>query len=741
MSWNETYSNGSYYTLVSGGGTSLFSSLGLLGGNLTGTSDYQTSRFFQNAFLDGRGFNAPGTYTGGNQGITVDANGWPTVACWCVLTSQSSSTADGNLPVGTYHSSFQSIGQTTTIGLTGSSNVSITNIVNLGDSLTTTFDIVITGSPGGNTVILTFSGAVKNLIVARTGSPSSLSGVFNQDALDHFGKFNCLRTMDFLGTNNSTVTTWASRTPFVQSLPTSLEWAIDFGNSVYTNSSSKLKTMWLNMPPQADNSFATNAATLLSSRGNSSINYIVEVGNEPWNFAFTQYGTYQTNACAEIKAVANYSITSTISSVVRSSNVTTVTLTGTLPSYITNGVSGIIWCDDSTFAVGTVPSPVTITVTGSTTFTYPNTGSNITLGTSVHIAAIFGLTSTLITDNTSTSLYDMSYKWYTRRSYEFANAWHAVRPQDKFILNLQMYGSDSTTPANSQYLPLHLSYGSWLASGSINSWLYGAAIAPYVTSDSSTTATGVFASLTTSLNNTIVHNIRDHIYASKLYGLIPITYEGGPDTQASPTIQTTTHTDARMGTLVTSLLDLWYQNGGQLFNFYHITPAGFSNVAQGAWPSSQSYLDDSSSKHAALLSYQNGSTTIAYQNQWGNPGTALLTEYARSSSSGGVVSGVFGFYAPTTGSWIDVVITCPTTKVYSLTLWGSDSTSSSSISLIIDGVSIGNTTLPQNGSFSGSNTPAACTSINSSLSAGAHILRVQIASGYSSPALQKVIIV
>ena len=744
MSWSETYNVGTVRFAPGGGGggggggATVFSSLGLLGGNLRATADYSSIRYYQNALLDSRGFGVAGTFTGGNSGVALDANGWPTVPTRLVVTNASDATHDGNLPAGTYHCSYQSSGQTTNVSITSSVNAAIINKVNLGDGLTTTFDLVMSGTPGNNQAMFDFSGPVQNLVIARTGAASSVTtGQLNPEALTYFKQFTCLRMMDFLQTNNSTVVTWANRTPFVPSFRGSLENAIDFCNAVYAEPGSKLKSAWINLPPQADDNFGLQAATLLNGRGNNSIQWIVEVGNEPWNFAFLQFGQNLDAGCAEIQAVSNYAqTTKLVSSVVRASNVTTVTLSTALPSYITNGASAVVWCDDGTFARGTVAAPITVTVTGSNTFTYPDVAADATLG-ATNFAAFFNITSNLVTDNTSAALWDMAPKYYVRRTFAIWNQWKTVRPQDKFVINLQMYGNNSYVGYDN-FPPPHFKYAQFLGGGSAT-WLWGAAIAPYFTSGAQTVVANAITDLTNSLRNSVKYAMTAHIYQCVAYGLTPVAYEGGPDTQNTPTIQSSLHVDPAVGALVTEMLNNWYQQGGGLFNYFTLEPTAFTNVAQGAWTATQAYSDTTSPKLAALTSYLSG-TPPTLVNQFGAPGTVDCTQYATRSVNGTTTNGLVGFFSPSTSAYYDYLIVVPTARTYTFQMFGTDSTTTSVVNLKIDGATIGSATLSNNGAFGTATTATASSTFTAPLSVGPHVLRIQIASGFSSPAFKQVVI-
>jgi hypothetical protein len=308
------------------------------------------------------------------------------------------------------------------------------------------------------------------------------------------------------------------------------------------------------------------------------------------------------------------------------------------------------------------------------------------------------VSSTLLIDGQSPTVYQAGLKYYVRNLYQDWQTWSAIRPQDRFIMNLgPLYGGEGANGSQSQ--PIEYQYAAALNGGSAT-WLYGTSVGLYVSAPTGlSTNDAVFASLNTTLNSATDGQIRSHVYMCKLYGLHPMAYEAGPDTQNCPTFEVALHTDARMGALCHDLLNLWYSNGGEILCFYSLTPGAFGNSAQGAWAALQSYADTSSPKYAALIAYQ--PSTITYSNINGaDAGTYSLTAHYQYSTRQVVINGLLGWFE--TGHVVDIVVPINVTGTYTLTL-DCCAHVANPIALYLDpsnssnGTSLGTSTVPASG--------------------------------------------
>lgn len=497
---------------------------GLLGGNSAVPANYSVFQILNNAGQSGRVFQAyttgslPSPPAGAYAG-SFDANGWPTSAFSFVLTAQVGGLDTQLSSSITYHCSFRSVGQATSIG--ACAGCTISNITQDADGVTTHFQM--TFNPGAN-VQLGFLGGVQYLDIPRDGVTPTYGGPeFWPTNLAFWGQLSFIRTMDLCQANTHE-TVWSDRNtnrreygPTQASTIPSWERIARYIKAQVQYPGSRVQEVWINPPGVMDptvtlsNNYAYQLPTLLNTQlAGVNVQIVVELGDEPWNASLGDAITYSTNlhtAETETKCLPYYlNETSHISSIV-GNNDGTVTVTTTSPLSamplpdgstfaITNGMpcivnyqqgnsvwgSGTITPDPNYAADATVtPKPGGVQVLTSNSFKY--TANGTPTGTlpspsgSVQLAIFFGLTSTLLKDGTSMNLYDMGNKVQVRRTFQTQQIWSTVRPQDKFFLNLQQYGS--TAPGAMTNSKFAYPYAKYLGGGD-DTWYWGSAVAPYV---------------------------------------------------------------------------------------------------------------------------------------------------------------------------------------------------------------------------------------------------------------------
>ncbi len=282
---------------------------------------------------------------------------------------------------------------------------------------------------------------------------------------------------------------------------------------------------------------------------NPNLKVIWEYGNEPWNFAFNLWGTYINYAMLELQmlSTANYGgVNDMVDNLTYSAGVATVNCVGVKPSYVVNGATmlcssdGNYWqgldgsSNQANLTSPTTISNVTVGVDGSNnpifSFTYPcgptnSTNSATTLtGSASRWSVVFNLTSNLALDSLLqlpanqagisgvNNYYATTIKWMVRQAWRVkqilknGGVGGAKRVNDNVIINMQQYGNVGVN-ANG-YTPPHFTYGQWLdstanpenpagnATPALSNWLYGAAIAPYISANTSGSWTGNSTALT-----------------------------------------------------------------------------------------------------------------------------------------------------------------------------------------------------------------------------------------------------
>lgn len=129
---------------------------------------------------------------------------------------------------------------------------------------------------------------LRNIRMVQAQYEASLSGgqMFNPAFLTDLQNFRAIRFMDWLRTNNSTLSSWSSRP-----LPSNAFWGtnsgvplevcIDLANAVSADA-------WLNIPVTASDDYVTQMAKLVAGELGPTQKAYVELSNEVWNSMFTQ---------------------------------------------------------------------------------------------------------------------------------------------------------------------------------------------------------------------------------------------------------------------------------------------------------------------------------------------------------------------------------------------------------------------------------------------------------------------
>jgi hypothetical protein len=150
-------------------------------------------------------------------------------------------------------------------------------------------DIKIT-APGGTCIdkptvyALDASGCADGQYLPFLGNTERI--LFNPDFLARTEGYQALRYMDFMRTNNSTLSAWADRPEVadarwnVNGVP--MEVLVELSNRTNAHP-------WFTMPHLADDDFMRNAAALVRDRLEPGLIAYVEFSNEVWNSQFEQH--------------------------------------------------------------------------------------------------------------------------------------------------------------------------------------------------------------------------------------------------------------------------------------------------------------------------------------------------------------------------------------------------------------------------------------------------------------------
>ncbi len=117
------------------------------------------------------------------------------------------------------------------------------------------------------------------------------NATFTKQFLQAVRPFTCFRMMDWMGTNGSKVSTWASRPqPDVfgcSNAGAAYERFIELANT--TN-----RDLWINIPGYATDDWAEGMAKLLKANLKPGLHVYIEYSNECWNWGFPQWYPIET---------------------------------------------------------------------------------------------------------------------------------------------------------------------------------------------------------------------------------------------------------------------------------------------------------------------------------------------------------------------------------------------------------------------------------------------------------------
>jgi hypothetical protein len=128
---------------------------------------------------------------------------------------------------------------------------------------------------------------IRNIRIVSSGNESSyIAQPWDEAFLKRWKNFPVVRFMDWMSTNNSTVTTWGERTrpnSQTQSMASgvALEHMIDYCNRTLTEP-------WFCIPHKADDNYIRAFATMVRDSLNPRLKCYIEFSNECWNSMFDQ---------------------------------------------------------------------------------------------------------------------------------------------------------------------------------------------------------------------------------------------------------------------------------------------------------------------------------------------------------------------------------------------------------------------------------------------------------------------
>jgi hypothetical protein len=141
---------------------------------------------------------------------------------------------------------------------------------------------------------------IRNLKVIRPGYDAKNPPLFTRAFLDHVSRFQTLRFMDWLRTNNNPVKHWSERTTIEKMHYSSSQKGVPWEHIIELANQTG-KNIWINIPAAADDDYVVQLARLLKGSLNTRSKIYVEYSNEIWNGQFKQHGTNFDMAEAEVR--------------------------------------------------------------------------------------------------------------------------------------------------------------------------------------------------------------------------------------------------------------------------------------------------------------------------------------------------------------------------------------------------------------------------------------------------------
>ena len=251
-----------------------------MGINLAGPCDWNTELPFVDVFRQSRPWisQRPGQPWGGGPALELNELGWVTrLEPGCFAETLMLTDLDGHYPKGRY-----------TVLYEGAGRVEITRgrIVERAPGRIV-FEVHPTAGISLQLHEIDPADPVRNIRVIMPGFEDTyLNNPWHPRFLERWQDFAAVRFMDFMHTNNSTITRWEQRpTPQHQTFSqrgVAVEYLVDFANRADLDP-------WFCMPHEADDEFIRQFARYVKRHLNPDRRVYVEWSNETWNSIFQQH--------------------------------------------------------------------------------------------------------------------------------------------------------------------------------------------------------------------------------------------------------------------------------------------------------------------------------------------------------------------------------------------------------------------------------------------------------------------
>lgn len=263
----------------------------LLGANLTPITDYSRTPVYVDLMHQARRFGTVSTPW--DEKALLGEDGWP-IGDFGTFLMTGQAGASGIS--GTYKVSFHGQAKVNPVA----SRATIKNVHYDPKTQRSTLDLELPEDAEQLTLAFTQTGSgIRDLKIIRPGYDAINPPLFTRPFIEHIARFKTLRFMDWLRTNNNTVTSWSNR-----STPEKTHYASKNGvpwEHVIALANQTKQDIWINIPVNADDDYVRQLAKLLKESLNAESRIYVEYSNEVWNGQFKQHAINFDLAEAEVR--------------------------------------------------------------------------------------------------------------------------------------------------------------------------------------------------------------------------------------------------------------------------------------------------------------------------------------------------------------------------------------------------------------------------------------------------------
>ena len=570
------------------------SQAGMLGGNISDVSDYNTAWYYLDVINSSRGF----VLAGQTPGLLLDANMWPAQSGMNVISAQNGGHYE-QCPPGNYKMSYDILAGQCIVTWGGGYFTQSSAVLNANGDTTYTGILTV----NGNILVMSFSNAIRNIKIMRPGYELSEQRRFNPDIVKYYSRFSCLRYMDFLMSNRGNsgtpaYGTWATRTTnnthgkydelhynlngtIAAALNPGRSWedVIMLSNLIKEIPGNILSSIWVNIVYSADDDYILKVCTMMRDTLNPNLSIYLELGNEAWNSAggFTGCNGYFANLAADdfsLSAIDGQAGSLALQQRAYAKRVREMALIA-----------------ESVFGVGSLNNKIKVTL-GCQSFDAQDKLQYLSIAfldrpVNSYIYAITGAPYFGLGDTTTSALTTTT---------QLIAACRLESVVDRFG---KVPSGDETLPA-------------------------------------------------------IFHTIRNARNVANVFGVKMVAYEGGPgwdklSSYPNQVLAYNANFDPAMVQLITDFIMGMFNNGLDLFNYFTVGPAINSIGQNGNWSGNQ-YIDSVDPKLQGVLNAQRlsvpSATDIVASNKITKNGNSILNGYTYGRISRNLANSGSAWYAP-----------------------------------------------------------------------------------------------